>query len=252
MNPALLPVAALVAVAVLLIVPGRPRTPVTESDPRRGGRDSPPVPGAAGERAPLLRLRPLLATVAALGGWALTGGPVGVPAAAVSGVVVWWVLGRAEDPAVVRRREQLLEDLPVGVDLLAACLDAGGSPEGSLLVVADALGGPVGEELARIHHRLDMGVDPAQVWRGVAEHPQLGPLGRAVGRAHESGASVSRAVQQLGVELRERARAEVETRARSIEVKTAAPLGLCLLPAFVVLGVVPLVAGVFGSMRLFG
>jgi uncharacterized integral membrane protein len=43
----------------------------------------------------------------------------------------------------------------------------------------------------------------------------------------------------------------VEARARSIEVKAAAPLGLCLLPAFVVLGVVPMVVGVFRSMELF-
>ncbi|MCW2817979.1 MAG: type secretion system protein [Marmoricola sp.] len=250
MNPALLPVAGLAGVAVLLLVPARPRPPGPVGS--TGASRSSGAPVSPPGRSTLLRLRPLLAAVGALGGWALTGGTWGFAAAVVCGVAVWVVLGRAEDPAAVRRRERLLEDLPVGVDLLAACLDAGGSPEGSLLVVADALGGPVGEELAQVHHRLEMGVDPAQVWRGVAEHPQLGPLGRAVGRAHESGASVSRAVQQLGVELRERAHAEVETRARSIEVRTAAPLGLCLLPAFVVLGVVPLVAGVFGSMRLFG
>jgi len=240
-------VAVLAAAAVLLLVPGRSSAPENSIGPAAG---EPPV--AAVERSLLLRLRPPLVVVASLGGWALTGGTWGLAAAVVSGTTVWVVLGRAEDPAAVRRREQLLEDLPVGVDLLAACLHAGGSAEGSLLVVGDALGGPVGEELARIHHRLDMGVDPVQVWRGVAEHPQLGPLGRAVGRAHESGASVSRAVEQLAAELRERAAAEVETRARAIEVRTAAPLGLCLLPAFVVLGVVPLVAGVFGSMRLFG
>ena len=62
---------------------------------------------------------------------------------------------------------------------------------------------------------------------------------------------MGRAVHRLAEELRERARADVEARARSIEVKAAAPLGLCLLPAFVVLGVVPMVVGVFTSMRLF-
>jgi hypothetical protein len=61
---------------------------------------------------------------------------------------------------------------------------------------------------------------------------------------------VGEAVHRLAEELRERARADVEERARSIEVKAAAPLGLCLLPAFVVLGVVPMVAGVFGAMDL--
>ena len=58
-------------------------------------------------------------------------------------------------------------------------------------------------------------------------------------------------MHRLAEELRERARADVETRARSIEVKAAAPLGLCLLPAFVVLGIVPMVVGVFGSLGLF-
>jgi Flp pilus assembly protein TadB len=113
------------------------------------------------------------------------------------------------------------------------------------------LGGPCAEELLGVHHRLVVGVPPAQVWRQVAAHPELGPLGRAVGRAHQSGASIAPAVQRLADELRDRTEAEVEARARSIEVKAAAPLGLCLLPAFMVLGVVPMVVGLFSSMRLF-
>jgi Flp pilus assembly protein TadB len=189
--------------------------------------------------------------VAFAGGWALLGGALGWAGGLVAATAVWVVLGRTEDPSVVRRREQLADDLPTGVDLLAACLDAGSAPETALLTVSRALGGPVGEELVAIHHRLEVGVDPRQVWRSVAAHEQLGPLGRAIGRAHETGAPVGRAVHQLAAELRERARSEVEARARSIEVKAAAPLGLCLLPAFVLLGVVPLVAGVFGAMRLF-
>lgn len=198
------------------------------------------------------RLRPLLAGVAGAGGWAMVGGPVGMVAAVVCASTVWVVLGRAEDPAVVRRRERLLEELPLGVDLLGACLDAGAAPERALATVARAVGGPVADELLGLHHLLEVGVDPARVWRSLAQHPQLGPLGRAVVRAHESGASVSRAVHQLAAEIAERSRADVEARARSIEVKASVPLGLCLLPAFVLLGVVPMVAGVFGSMRIFG
>jgi Flp pilus assembly protein TadB len=196
-------------------------------------------------------LRPLLAGVAFAGGWALLGGVIGWAGGLAAAMAVWVVLGRTEDPSVVRRRERLLDDLPTGIDLLAACLDAGSAPESALATVSRALGGPVGEEFLSIHHRLEIGVDPRQVWRSISTHDQLGPLGRAVGRAHETGAPVGRAVHQLAEELRARARSDVEARARSIEVKAAAPLGLCLLPAFVVLGVVPLVAGVFGAMRLF-
>lgn len=234
-------VASPVATSVLLILPRPPtlRSPVV------------PSPRPREERALLARLRPLLSLVGGVGGWAMVGGVLGLAVGLASGATVWMVLGRTEDPAVVRRREELADDLPTGVDLLGSCLAAGAAPESALVSVSRALGGPVGEEFLAIHHRLEVGVDPAQVWRTVAEHPQLGPLGRAVGRAHESGAPVSGAVHRLAGELRELARAEVETRARSIEVKAAAPLGLCLLPAFVVLGVVPLVVGVFSSMDLF-
>ena len=48
---------------------------------------------------------------------------------------------------------------------------------------------------------------------------------------------------RLAVDLRRGARARVEARARAVGVRAALPLGLCLLPAFVLLGVVPLVAG---------
>jgi len=242
-------VALLVGATVLLLMS---RQPTMQAD--TAATPLSPVATARAprrERALLARLRPWLALVGAAGGWAMVGGPLGVVVGAVCGSAVWVVLGRTEDPGDVRRREELVEDLPTAVDLLGSCLDAGAAPESALVSVSRALGGPVEEEFMALHHRLDIGVDPAQVWRSVAVHPQLAPLGRAVGRAHQTGAPVGQAVHQLAEELRERARADVETRARSIEVKAAAPLGLCLLPAFVVLGVVPMVVGVFSSMRLF-
>ncbi|HET7350586.1 MAG TPA: type II secretion system F family protein [Marmoricola sp.] len=234
-------VAGCAIVAVLLLLPVRPQV-----DP----------PAARVEAVPqaslLVRLRPVLVAGAGAGTWAVLGGIAGLVGGCVAAAVVWRVLGRTEDPAVVRRRQQLVADLPLGVDLLATCLDAGAAPESSFARVAEAIGGPVGEELLGVHHRLAVGVDPAEVWAGLSRHPQLGPLGRAVGRAHDTGASVADAVHRLADELADRGRAEVEERARSIEVRAAAPLGLCLLPAFMVLGVVPMVVAVFGAMELFG
>ncbi len=242
-DPAMILAASLAAVLVLLSFPRRARLPdTTQTAAARAGT----------ERALLVRLRPLLALTALAGGWALLGGYVGMVAGSVSAGAVWVVLGRTEDPAAVRRRDQLARDLPVAVDLLGSCLDAGAPPETALTAVADAVGGAVGEELWAIHHRLVLGVAPGEVWRAVAQHPQLGPLGRSIGRAQETGASVSTAVRRLAAELRHSAAAEVEARARSIEVRAAAPLGLCLLPAFMLLGVVPMVVGVFSSMDLFG
>jgi Flp pilus assembly protein TadB len=230
----------LIVVTVLLGLPRPSRLPTATARP------SPPP-----DRGALHRSRPLLATAAGAGGWAVLGGPWGWLVGAAAAVTVWVVLGRTEPPASRRRREQLLADVPTGVDLLAVCLEAGAAPESALLTAGRAIGGPLGEEFLALHHRLLVGLSPAEVWRSAAEHPQLAPLGRAVGRAHQSGAAVSGAVHQAAVELRERSLAQVEERARGIEVRAAAPLGLCLLPAFLLLGVVPMVAAVFGSMRLF-
>jgi pilus assembly protein TadC len=90
------------------------------------------------------------------------------------------------------------------------------------------------------------------VWRDLGAHPQLRPLGRSMARAHESGASVRAAVERLATELASQSRTRTDALARSVEVRAAAPLGVCFLPAFLLLGVVPMVVGVFSAMRLFG
>ena len=58
------------------------------------------------------------------------------------------------------------------------------------------------------------------------------------------------AVGRLAEALAEAARGEVEDRARAVGVKAALPLGLCLLPAFVLLGIVPVVAGMLATLGL--
>ena len=193
---------------------------------------APRVPTGRRRRRCCVRLRPLLALVGLRRGLgdvrrSARAGSAALPRA----VAVWVVLGRTEDPSVVRRRERLLEDLPTGVDLLASCLDAGSAPESALVD---------GEPGSRRSGGGGVPRDPPPARgrrrsrdRSGGRSPgttSSGPLGRAVGRAHETGAPVGRAVHQLADELRERARADVEARARSIEVKAAAPLGLCLLP----------------------
>lgn len=198
------------------------------------------------------RLRPLIALLGFAAGWAFVGGVGGIIGGCVGAVGLWWVAGRIEDPAVVRRRERLEADLPVAVDLLAACLASGASVAGALPVVAAAVQGPAGEELLIIDQRLRVGVPPEKVWADLQSLPPLAALGRAMLRSHESGAPVRLVMERLASDLRAQAAARVEARAKSIEVKAAGPLGLCLLPAFVVLGIVPMVAGLFTAMRLLG
>ena len=138
------------------------------------------------------------------------------------------------------------------VGLLADALRSGQPPDDALGVVAGALPGPAAARLAEVVPRLRLGVDPTQVWADLAADPALGPLGRALARAHRTGAPVVPAVERLADELTRSARAEVEDRARAVGVKAAVPLGLCLLPAFVLIGIVPVVAGLLTSLGTLG
>ncbi|MCZ4497500.1 MAG: type secretion system protein [Marmoricola sp.] len=213
-----------------------------------------PLPAASRtlseEPALLLRLRVPLVVLAVLAGWVVVGGPVGAAAGVAAGVVGWRVLGAVESPAAARRRRDLERDLPMAVHLFGAALAAGSAVAAAVGDVAEALPGAVGEELLVTRHRLLLGVDPVTVWRQL-DGPLL-PLGRSMARAQDSGASVVAAVESLAEELSAGSRQRTEALARTVEVRASAPLGLCFLPAFVVLGVVPMVVGIFSSVNLFG
>jgi Flp pilus assembly protein TadB len=201
------------------------------------------------EQATLARLRVPLSVLAALAGWTVIGGTAGVLVGGVSGAAAWRVLNAVEAPEVARRRQEVQRDLPMAIHLLGAALSSGSTTARALVAVADALPGPVAEEFRLTHHRLTLGLDPVEVWRSL-DGP-FAPLGRSMARAHESGASVVAAVDQVADRLRAEVRLRRDALARSVEVRAAAPLGLCFLPAFLLIGVVPMVVGIFSSVSLF-
>jgi Flp pilus assembly protein TadB len=215
-----------------LIVPGAPSAVA--------GAPRAEHPRGAGE-VPVLRLA--ASTAVAVVALFFLGGLPGAVGAALGASGCWWATGRLEPPAVRRRRERLAASVPQAVDLMAACLAAGLSPGAALDQVAAAVTPPLADELDALSARLRVGVDPVTVWRDLSRHPQLDGLGRTVSRAVESGSSVAEAMLRLAEDLRRDTRAQLETRARAVGVKAALPLGVCLLPAFVLVGVVPLVAG---------
>lgn len=258
MSATSLAVVAVVAALGALLLLRRPRARLDEVPP------APPAGAGVGRRAggELLdragdgvvkhdrwrRHRLPLAVVTGGGVAAVLGGPVGWTSGAVAVVVVWRVVGRLEPAALRREREEAAAQLPVLVDLLAAALTAGAPTDRAVVAVCDAWPGAATARLARARAALCLGVDPVAVWEEVATDPALAPLGRALARAAGSGAPVAQAVARLADELAETARTGVEDRARTVGVRAAVPLGLCLLPAFVLLGIVPLAAGLLGGL----
>lgn len=244
--------AAAAALATTPITPGRP--PAVETE-RTTGR--PGVSGASPENTdaggvadpdPVGRHRILVSVLAGAAPVLLVGAWFGAVAGVAVALVVHRSLGRREPARDRRRRQEILRSLPQVVDLLAVSLAAGAAPSAAVTSVAAAVQGAVVDELRTVERSLALGRDPVRVWQEVGRRPGLDPLGRTMARAIETGASVSDALHRLAEDLQSSARVEAESRARTIGVRAAAPLGLCLLPAFVLIGVVPLVAGMLTAL----
>lgn len=215
------------------------------------GREPPDAAAAAPADADpgwMRRWRGLLALSAAVGAFTFLGGPAGVIGAPVAATATWIAVGRLEPPAVRRAREQAARELPHLVRLLGVALTSGAPPAAALEIVAEALPGAASDRLRPVATRLRLGADPAAGWAVLSTDPALAPLGRALSRAEDGGISVAESIGRLADDLARQERAEVERRARAVGVKAAVPLGLCLLPAFLLIGIVPLVGGLLTSL----
>lgn len=188
--------------------------------------------------------------LAALGGLLFVGGLPGLLGGAGLGVV-WAVFARRREPGEVRRRRaRVTADLPFAIDLMVACLRAGQPVSGAVEAAARAMGGPLGERLAWVNGQLRLGALPEAAWSALEHDRPLAALARGMTRASLSGAPVADVLTRLADDARHEARAASSAAARRVGVQAVAPLGLCFLPAFVFLGIIPVVAGL--AAQVFG
>lgn len=172
----------------------------------------------------------------AMGGW--LGALVGIGVAVAGPVVV----SRLESGAARARRELLTRQAAQAADLLSACLASGATLGAGVDAVRTALGSPISEPLSSLSASLRLGTDPLIAWRALMDEPGLAPLARLIVRSLASGAPLADALPRIADDLRRDNRARAEAAARSAGVKAVAPLAACFLPAFLLMGVVPVVA----------
>nr|WP_241836628.1 type II secretion system F family protein [Streptomyces sp. CB01249] len=189
-----------------------------------------------------------------LTGWFLVGGLAGWAVGLVSacGARRWQRqrLGHASLLAAESkaRTAETVRQLPMAADLLAACLSAGAGPVEAAQAVGESLGGPVGDQLARTAAEIRLGGDPAVAWGRFGGIPGAAALAGCLDRAGSTGAPAAEPVARIAEALRaERARAAV-ARAQRAAVMVTAPVGLCFLPAFLAVGVAPVVIGLAGGL----
>jgi pilus assembly protein TadC len=183
-------------------------------------------------------------------GWVLVGGVAGVLVGLAVAVGLWrWRLRQAATATAAEfDAREAARQLPLAADLLAACIAAGAGPVIAAQAVGEALRGPVGHGLARGAAEVRLGGDPAEAWRRLASIPGAGALARLLERAGVSGLPAAGPVARLAAEARADWARNATARARRAAVMVTAPVGLCFLPAFIAVGVLPVVIGLAGGV----
>lgn len=199
--------------------PGRLRLPATA---RRRDR----------QRAAL----PLVGAAVVVGaGGVVVLGRIGVVAVVAAGLLV--LRHRLRRPPAVHHGQ-----IALCLDLLGGTLAAGAGSAAALQAVASVVPDPVRPAFTTAAAALARGEDPGQTWTALgAAVPALSEAARVCARAAVSGAAVADELHRLSAALRARTQVERRRRLQRATVWLVLPLGLCFLPAFVLVGVVPVV-----------
>ena len=208
-----------------------------------------------GGAATIPRSRPQLSTLAwvaggsaAVGCVALVPGMAGVFLGLIALAGVPASVRRLETSGERREREDLARQGPVVCDLLSATLASGAPLAVGIGAVAHALPPPASLVLASVSTSMHLGATAEVAWQPWVQDPVVGPIAAAVTRSARTGAPLAAMLARLADDLRRERRTVVEVAARSAGVRAVLPLAACFLPAFLFLGVVPVVASLAAAL----
>jgi tight adherence protein C len=136
------------------------------------------------------------------------------------------------------------------VDLLALTTAAGLPVSVALEAIGDRPGGPLGSAIAAATRHIQRGGTTAGALASLgAAGPPARPLVEALAQHDRYGTPLGPALDRVAIEARASRRRRAEEAARRLPVTLLFPLVLTTFPAFVLLTVVPLLAGSLSALR---
>lgn len=160
-------------------------------------------------------------------------------------IVVPWLERRPDKQEKLDRDAQF----PQFLDYFHMCLESGLSIADSLNRVEPHVGGRLAEDINRINELYRLGAPISDAVDLVArDHPSWQRLSEIIARSYFTGASVKESVQVISHYLRATGEVQSISRIRALAVKCTLPLGLCFLPAFILLSIVPVVTSLYKTM----
>ncbi|MGY4645406.1 type II secretion system F family protein [Cellulomonas sp. URHB0016] len=130
-------------------------------------------------------------------------------------------------------------DVVLVLELVGSAVATGVALPRALGAVGSAVGGTLGEELAHVAAALVLGASWSTAWAGRSGELRL--VADALQPAWTSGSAPGPALRACAEAVRRDRRGRVREAAGSLGVRLVLPLGVCFLPAFVLLGIVPVV-----------
>lgn len=243
-------VAAAVAVlgAAGALAPARHRG---RSLPSRPGRSQPP------RRVGAVRLDPTSSAVRTTGSVVLLAVCVVAlgPFPAIVGAVGAWTSGRARTVVHTRRaRAAVGAAVPDGLELLVLLLHAGLTPSIAARELARHAPEPLRPGWHAVVLRLERGRSVADAVTALVDHhgPAVAPAVNGLVAAERYGTPLAPALERWTDEIRASRRRSAEAEARALSVRMSFPLVCCTLPSFVLLAIVPTLAGTVSTLRGIG
>lgn len=158
-----------------------------------------------------------------------------------------WVVGIASCRRILARARSVDEDTDpaLACDLVAAGLACGAA----IPRVLDALAAACAREsLAWTAQALRLGVPWDEAWEETPEWAH--PLRDALESSWTSGSAPEMMLARSASWERRSRLADAKTRAEELSVRLVGPLGVCFLPAFLALGIAPLLASLTGGLGM--
>lgn len=194
-----------------------------------------------------LRARVLVGLVAGFGVLIWVPGLLGAVVAGLVAAVLVICLGHLETHQGRRQRDRLIRELPGTLDFLAATLAAGAPLSAAVRAVAEVSPPATAELLQGVSAHIRVGATDAEAWRRLVGHPVWSEAARDLARSAENGTALGSVLTAHAQDARRMRRELAQAQARRVGVKVALPLMCCFLPAFLMIGVAPVVFNLIGA-----
>jgi tight adherence protein C len=164
--------------------------------------------------------------------------------AVVLGFIGWYLPAAMVRTRGQRRLDVIDRDLPELIDVLTVTIEAGLGFGGSLQLVADRFGGPLGDELRLTLREQTMGMSTDTALKDMLERcdtPSVRSFVRAVLQGDSLGVSIGTMLRNTASEARKRRRALARERAQRAPLKLLFPLIFLMFPAMMIVLMYPTV-----------